>query len=165
MSRARCSAPVLSRGRARTQVISSTSVRVSLELLEKTRRQGCLSARPQVVSSVSGYLEAASSSLEPPDYLERAQDISSAQDISRGRRDNSGLNIARSAHDDSALGPLRMTRSETRHPPSYVPRHCKVWRSLGFSRLQRRHYLQLYKIASSYHCRLWDTNSTHLTTT
>ena len=40
--------------------------------------------RAQVVSSISGHLEAASSYLERPGYLERAQDISSARDISRG---------------------------------------------------------------------------------
>ena len=78
LSRARCSAPVLSRGRARTQVISSTSVRVSLELLEKTRRQGCLSARPGCLERFRlsrGRLElsrAARLSREGSGYLERS---------------------------------------------------------------------------------------------
>ena len=48
----------------------------SLEPLEIIRRQVCLGVRAQVVSSVSGYLEAASSHLELPGYLERPQDIS-----------------------------------------------------------------------------------------
>ena len=55
--------------------------------------------------------EAASRYLEPPGYLERAQNISSAQDISRGA---SGQLATRASR---WLGPLRMTRSDTRNSP------------------------------------------------
>ena len=66
----------VSRARAHPDHLDHFRVYHSLEPLEIIRRQVCLGVRTQVVSSVSGYLEAASSHLELPGYLERPQDIS-----------------------------------------------------------------------------------------
>jgi hypothetical protein len=102
---------VISSGSRLSRALQAISSRLKLSRAARLSRAG-----PGCLSSISGYLEAASSYLEPPGYLERAQDISGARDISRGASGKLGPR-------DGSRGPLRMTRSAQDDSVRYESSH------------------------------------------